>query len=334
MSARRSRASRTFRTAVAVALGGLLAVLLPTAGATAAPAPVATRIVVTSLGTDGVTVPDTGGAPDAYIVKGARFTMSLCFVGPGAGVTDYTHSGTPVTCTAANGALPLSYNKDVVLSLTTTGLHAGSWNVTVPKGTSQAAFSGTFTAAVNDTSIDISNDARKADELVTGSTGGFDVLIASATAQASGLTGIGGGGGKDTACTATPEEQVCADLLLPTGVATGVGLLSLGVCDALCSSQLVQVLIGLSGGINANPATLIVKCDKTLCGGGAIRDVPLYVTLGADESPGAAAPACPSKGTVGSDQKFCVDYVQSTRDNAGDTILYLLFMQDAKVRFS
>jgi hypothetical protein len=49
--------------------------------------------------------------------------------------------------------------------------------------------------------------------------------------------------------------------------------------------------------------------------------------------PVTVAPACPAKGVVGTDQKYCVDYVQSTRDNAGDTILYLLFVEDGRASF-
>lgn len=332
MSETRGPTVRTTRRAVALALGALVAVLLPVTTATGAPPPTATAIVVTGLSTDGVDVPATGGAPAAYIVKDMTFTLDLCFVGAGATVLDYASGGNPADCTAGNGALPLSYTKSVALSLSTAGTHAGSWSVTVPKSTKRATFSGAFTGAANDIAISISNDARKPADLVTGATGDFDVLIDSKTAPANGLTGIGGGGGIGTSCNATPDEQVCADLVLPAGVAVGDGLLSLGVCDASCRSQLVQVLVGLNADRN-NPATLVMKCDKTLCGGGAIKDTPLYVTLGADETPAGAAPACPSKGTVGSDQNFCVDYVQSTRDNAGDTILFLLFVDDLKVRF-
>ena len=43
------------------------------------------------------------------------------------------------------------------------------------------------------------------------------------------------------------------------------------------------------------------------------------------------APACPTKNTIGSSQVVCVDYVQSQRDNAGDTMLYLLFTEDARI---
>jgi hypothetical protein len=84
--------------------------------------------------------------------------------------------------------------------------------------------------------------------------------------------------------------------------------------------------------IRSAPATLVVKCDKSLCAGGGINSYHLGVVL-VPGTPEQIAPSCPSKGVVGATQSFCVDYVQSTRDNAGDTHLFLLFVEDAKVRF-
>ena len=104
--------------------------------------------------------------------------------------------------------------------------------------------------------------------------------------------------------------------------------------DKTCVNSYVQALAAVVGADRTNPATIIMKCDKTLCGGGAIKSKRLTVTL-TPGGPDVEAPDCPAKGTVGpAPLTFCVDYVQSTRDNAGDTILYLLFVQDAKVRFS
>ena len=43
------------------------------------------------------------------------------------------------------------------------------------------------------------------------------------------------------------------------------------------------------------------------------------------------APACPRRTPSEATQVVCVDYVQSQRDNAGDTMLFLLFTRDARV---
>ena len=86
------------------------------------------------------------------------------------------------------------------------------------------------------------------------------------------------------------------------------------------------------GSDRSHPPTLVMKCDKTSCGGGSLKAAQLNVSLSATGAL-TAAPACPAKGTIGSDQAYCVDYVQSTRDNAGDTFLYLLFFEDARATF-
>ncbi len=39
----------------------------------------------------------------------------------------------------------------------------------------------------------------------------------------------------------------------------------------------------------------------------------------------------PKKNTIGSEQTACVDYRQSKRECGGDTTLYLLFTEDARV---
>jgi hypothetical protein len=93
----------------------------------------------------------------------------------------------------------------------------------------------------------------------------------------------------------------------------------------------VQTLANLTGLYpKDDPATVIMKCDKTLCGTGAIRDVFLNFSLLGDASLARAA-ACPRKNTIGTDQVACVDYVQSKRDGSGDTYLYLLLTRDARV---
>ena len=65
------------------------------------------------------------------------------------------------------------------------------------------------------------------------------------------------------------------------------------------------------------------------CGGGSIQNVKLSFSLGDNTALGLAA-ACPAKNTIGADQDACVDYVQSKRDNSGDTHLYLLFDHDMR----
>jgi hypothetical protein len=89
------------------------------------------------------------------------------------------------------------------------------------------------------------------------------------------------------------------------------------------------MLAGLDGYEKTAPATILVRCDKTLCGGGSIQSKRLSYTLSGNDALKTAA-ACPAKGTVGA-EPACVDYVQSRRDGSGDTFLFLLFSRDARV---
>jgi hypothetical protein len=150
----------------------------------------------------------------------------------------------------------------------------------------------------------------------------------------SGTTGIGGDSA-DTCANATFDSPVCGILLLPSGANTSV-VMSLGACDktyARCGSTrgaVVQALANLTGLYSpTSPATLIVKCDKSLCGTGPIQNVKLNYSLSGNGTIDQVAGACPAKNTLGT-APACIDYVQSKRDGSGDTHLYLLFDQDMR----
>jgi hypothetical protein len=325
--------------APALAKGGSGAT--PTSG----PAPTATESHITAFGTIDdsgpqglLDVPPTDGAPSYYIVAGQGFRLDVCFTSAGPQLPDPASDvGIKDACVAANGALPLSYNKDVAIQLQVTGGHTSSvFKAVVPKGTTYGQFFGTFGAAANGLTATVTTPAKNP-AVTTVNPAGFDVLVSSGKAPQGQLTSITNKGTTAGACSPTsePGNQVCADLL-PGGAINGDGLLSLGLCDQACSNRsgtnLVQLLVGMDATAFATPATLIMKCDKSLCSGGAIKNYAPIVTLGAD-SPSVVAPDCPAKGTVGDKQDFCFDSVQSTRDNAGDTFVYVLFVKDAKVRF-
>lgn len=309
---------------VALAVGALLALLLPVATPAAAgkpdnpgggPAPVATEIVFDSISTPTITVPDTAGAPASYIVQDIAFDVALSFWG-----TDDT---------GADAQLPLSTNQDVTVTVTGPGLSA---TVEVPAGETSASLTGLeLPTPADGVTLSATASGHKAD--ASGISPAFDVLIRFTDGRSV--------GGNQTAegCEATQVDPICADLIAPdTGFGTGT-LLALGVCSkgaggTGCLGSYVQALAGFTADVN-DPATLIMKCDKSLCGGGAIHKVDLDVQL-LPGGPTVTAQPCASKGVAepetGGDS-FCVDYVQSTRDNAGDTHLYLLFTVDAKVRF-
>jgi hypothetical protein len=148
----------------------------------------------------------------------------------------------------------------------------------------------------------------------------------------------------DPTCAApTSEVPTCGYLSLPNG-ARGNVTLSLGSCDGIEQTECravgdTRALVAMAAAdlkdnvgdplySKQNPATLIVACDKVLCGGHGVPKLPLLVDLtntGALEE----APACPAKGVLGENQQACVDYVQSTRYD-GDLYSYLLFDYDVR----
>lgn len=316
--------------------GVLVAVPLVLVGAPptqGAPPPTATQIRVVAVGSPGIDVPQTAGSPDSFVAVGYDVTVDVVL----EGVVD----GQVVP-------LPASYNKDTTLTVAvaqgaTSLEQSATTSVVVPAGETSAAFTGVrFTAAANGVRLEVSGPPPKNKNdpgLAPGLSGTMDVQSEVVTAPA-GSTRTSIGPSSDEGCVATPAQPVCADLLLPNGSA-GPQLLSLGLCDGAGTAtdcptdrSVVQALADLQGmGYDrGHPATLVMKCDKTSCGGGALWRTQLNVSLSAT-GPLTAAPACPAKGTIGDDQAYCVDYVQSTRDNAGDTFLYLLLFEDARATF-
>lgn len=272
----------------------------------------------------GITLPATPGSFGlVYVVQDAPFQATLSFLDD------------------SDALAPLSTNKDTTVTLRSGGCSGAILDSTVvPAGsTADQTVTGLTLTARNAATVCASAPGARPHTVVTGTSAPFDVLeqmVHSPADQA--LTSIGGDISAN-GCEATIASPVCADLLLPSTSATndGAGIfMSLGLCDGIskCSGSLVQALVGLDPNVydNDNPATIVMRCDKSLCGTGSIKKQKLYAALTPTDTP-TEAPACPAKGTVGADQTFCVDYVQSTRSNSGDTWLYLLFTQDLRIHF-
>lgn len=298
--------------------------------ASATQLPTATQIVVTTIpSTPSIDVPNTGAQPASFIVAGVPFTF---------GVTLEDANGNPT---------PFSYNKATTLSLkvssgSTSLSKSGTLSVDVPAGGDTATFDNVIlTTEANGVVIEVDGPKARGSQppaLAPAFTAPLDVQSSVQTGPGSStLTSIGAGGGVGSQCSPTKQDPVCATLVLPDGSTTSQ-LLSLGVCDSVVGcptdQSVVQWLVGLDSTVytRTNPGTLIVACDKSLCPGGGISSYSLGVNLD-PTGPLVAAPACPAKDTIGADQTYCVDYVQSNRTNAGDTLLYLLFLQDGRASF-
>jgi hypothetical protein len=311
----------------AVAMGVVTLAVAPVAEA-GKPVPTPAAVIrIDSVFTPSVTVPATDGSTGlSYIVKAVPFTVH------------FTTDG-----------VALSATRSTTVVLTASGPDAGplSLPVDVPAGDTEGEFtSAVLPTATNNVTLKVAVDARKTD--VTPGTLHVDVLknfLPLAQGDVTSLTGIGGGGGSDAPCSPTPEDQVCGDIILPdlSGVTSGL-LLSQGSCDglnALCGStgSFLQALVQLNPSKynRAHPIVLIAKCDKSLCAGKGIKSYTFGVQLtptegGVTAGSWTTSPACTSKGVIDPDAPldFCTDYRQSTRDNAGDLFLYVLFAKDLK----
>jgi hypothetical protein len=309
---------------VAAAMGGFT--LAGNAGADSPTAP--TSMVITDVSS--ATSPPTG-------------------LPPGSAPRVLVKAGDPISVTVAFyiGTTPTSFGSDTSLKITSTAGTPSPASVVAPADAQSVTFTTSVATVANRVGLTVTVAKGPSKGLTTGTPNAaqrFDVLsdlqFRSAPAGAAFTDGIGGDDGH---CgNATRSYPVCGVVVLPNGAAcVGDGcsapiLLSTGACDttyAKCGSTsgvVIQTLFN-DGGLysRTDPAALIVKCDKSLCGGGAIQGVRLnFSPLG--DAALESAPDCPAKGIVGPDQTACVDYVQSKRDNSGDSILYLLFGRDMR----
>ena len=309
--------------------------LLAAAGAFAGSAGAAPRPTATQIGdvfVTGQAVPvGAPGNPDVLVVAGTPFSVEVVF-------------------TDADGKpLPASYNKDTTVTLSVVDAdpdHPSDGSVSFVSGDSLivpagAASSGpvSFTlTAGNRVKLHaaVTDGSRDAKALLTSHSFDFDVVVSATEVTSPDVTALSTTG--DTSgepCVVTESDPYCADLYLPSGSVSGA-LLSLGLCDSFyCGSSdrpLLQFLADLDPALygSERPATVVYRCDKSVCGQGGIPSFPVFASL----SPTGAlalAEACETKGVVNAGASFCVDYKQSTRDNAGDLYLVVLFGMDGRV---
>jgi hypothetical protein len=131
--------------------------------------------------------------------------------------------------------------------------------------------------------------------------------------------------------------------LLTTG-ASGAVIMAVGSCDGLgpnnsnpCRSvgdttaMVVTLFANIQDSLDDPHSTMILSCDKDLCGQTGVPKLDVFFTL---ENTGplnnVAAPACQKKGVLDAGLKACVDYVSSMRSD-GDLYLHVLFNLDARI---
>jgi hypothetical protein len=138
------------------------------------------------------------------------------------------------------------------------------------------------------------------------------------------------------------SEQPTCGHLLTTG-ADGPVVMSVGSCDGLGTNNsnpcrtaggntalLVTLFADLQHSQDDPHSTMILACDKVLCGQTGVPKLPVFFTL---ENTGPLndepAPECTRKGVLNAGGKACVDYVSSMRSD-GDLYLVVLFNLDAR----
>jgi hypothetical protein len=318
----RRRALLVLLTCLGLAVTSLAAGTLASTATAANPAPVLIRIDGISSATTAPVGTPGGAVPYVLVKAGDDFVVDVSF---------YDVSGAPA-----------SFNSDTTLNITSSAGALSPSTGIAPKGETSAHLTTSLGKAANQVSITVSVATKRNQQSgVTPGTSSasqlFDVLSDLRFEDSSPNQGFLKGIGGSSDCTeATKQAPVCGIAILPNGANSQV-LLSLGVCDSAyagCGSNkgaVVQALADLSGLYsNSSPATILVKCDKSLCPGGAIKNYHLSFSLNGNDALGNA-PACPAKATIGDGQAACVDYVQSTRDGSGDTLLYLLIAQDVRI---
>jgi hypothetical protein len=278
------------------------------------------------------------------VTAGDPVALTIDAVTPAGGLTllakDQPFSVT-VTARDAFGN-PAAFTGTVSLS-SSGGTGSGAGSLTAPDLT----FTGSATATVDGVTYSDYGNSITLRASATGLTDGtrfIDVTQFTTTKPASPGQALNV---NLTGCTdATPQVPVCVSLLLPNGAA-GPVTVAQGECDPFTpcltgpqnEALLFNGIADLTDGstnlyTRRAPATIVLRCDKTLCGGAGVNAFPLlFQETGWAPTRFEVAPPCPAKGRIGSTQRFCQDFRQNNRDNAGDLVAYLLFLEDAKATF-
>jgi hypothetical protein len=274
-----------------------------------------------------------GAVPNVLVQAGAPFTLDITLSPAGA-----------------------SFNKDTLLALTPGIDHIvggdphGTFSpstVSFPAGQSSETFAVSYSAVDNGViltaSVAAKNSAAKNSKVARGATQPFDVLktvLPLTQGDTRFPTGVGVGNNN---CGDGTSESECGIVVLPNGIQSPNGALTLGACtpnDLGCTSgsQVVQFVAELESPpyTSTSPATLIFRCSKELCRNtnNGIKSFTVKVSQSVSGPLDDVSQPCIAKGVANNGlndgETFCTDYVQSHRDNSGDVLLYLLFTQDMR----
>ena len=277
-----------------------------------------------------------GAAPLTFVEVDQTFTVDVSFEdSAGAEVPFNSDTVLEITGTSNNGTVVLAPSR-----------------VTVPKGNATFSLPTTIRVSANQVVLTVKPVAKQLAKTVAPGVSYLPTAVpvkdlrfdvAQDARIADGVSGFAQGiGGGENCVNATAEAPVCGVVILPRGAGAKV-LLSVGACDttgayAPCfegrkgpGGAVVQTLFAQPSVpySETSPATLLVKCDKSLCGTGAIRGLTVNYSLSGNGALIDADP-CPAKNTMAAPGVPCVDYVESNRDGSGDTLLHLLTDRDLR----
>ena len=289
---------------------------VPAQGITKPPRPVA---ITATASTDNAGL--GGAVPDVLVQAGDPVDLTVTLQPAGASYKFNTRLN--LTASLASGAQPIG-------TLTPT-------SVVMPAGVNSATFSVSYSATDNGVQITVNQPPDSSGTATPGTTAPYDVLKELTTFEGTDprlVTGLGVG---DNDCTEATTESACGTLVLKHGTASSLGALSLGACtaDLGCrpGSQVVQAVADLGSLYpQSDPALLIYRCDKTVCKGKGVNNLRLKVSFETSGPLDLTTLRCLKTG-VAKDaygNNFCLDLVQSHRDDSGDALLYLLFTHDMR----
>jgi hypothetical protein len=273
-----------------------------------------------------------GASPAVLAAPGDPITFSVALQPTGSSFP----YATPLTLTAslASGSAPHG-------SLSVT-------SVTMPGGANSTSFTASYSAADNGVVVsahvspppsygDGDGDEDDTIPLLTASTAPFDVVKILDVVPATDPTLKTGAGVGNANCTTGTTEPECGTIVLPNGIASNAAALSLGPCTAGlgCStgSQVVQFVANLGTLYTAqHPATLVIRCDRTLCPGGSPQSYPVHLSFGASGPLNLTSRPCLRKGVAldAAGNNYCTDYVQTHRDRSQALLIYVLFVADMR----
>ncbi len=112
--------------------------------------------------------------------------------------------------------------------------------------------------------------------------------------------------------------------------------MSVGSCDdagpCRTNGAITALVVTVAADIVHSPgehSTVILSCDKILCGGSGVPKLPVIYTFDNNGDLTNTTKSCPRKNDLGNFE-ICVDYVQSMRSD-GDLYLHVLFNHDLRM---